>query len=128
MSYRITKTFTFSASHALTHLPPEHQCHRLHGHNYAVTMILQREDTGPDGFVRDFGDLDIVKQYIDRNLDHRHLNDVLGEGLLEHGRATTSEFIAWYFYQRFKSALRELVGVRVSETDKTSAEYWGVVP
>ena len=126
MSYRIGKTFAFSASHALTHLPPEHPCHRLHGHNYTVTMILQQSGVNADGFVCDFNDLDPVRRYVDSVLDHHHLNDVLGEGLGEPGRATTSEYLAWYFYQRFKSALRELVAVRVCETDKTFAEYWGV--
>ena len=38
--YRITKEFHFSASHQLSHLPDDHQCARLHGHNYIVVVEL----------------------------------------------------------------------------------------
>ena len=38
--FRITKEFHFSASHQLTALPAEHQCARLHGHNYIVVVEL----------------------------------------------------------------------------------------
>lgn len=38
--FRIRKEFHFSASHQLTHLPPDHQCARLHGHNYIVVVEL----------------------------------------------------------------------------------------
>lgn len=34
--FRITKEYHFSASHRLAHLPDDHQCARLHGHNYVV--------------------------------------------------------------------------------------------
>ncbi|MGO8249243.1 6-carboxytetrahydropterin synthase, partial [Rhizobium johnstonii] len=32
--YRITKEFHLSSSHQLDHLPADHQCARLHCHNY----------------------------------------------------------------------------------------------
>lgn len=38
--FRITKEFHFSASHQLTGLPEDHQCARLHGHNYIVEVEL----------------------------------------------------------------------------------------
>ncbi|HUM68046.1 MAG TPA: 6-carboxytetrahydropterin synthase, partial [Chloroflexota bacterium] len=38
--YTISKQFHFSASHQLNGLPLEHQCARLHGHNYEVELIL----------------------------------------------------------------------------------------
>jgi 6-pyruvoyltetrahydropterin/6-carboxytetrahydropterin synthase len=53
MTFRITKEFHFSASHQLVSLPPDHQCARLHGHNYVVEVELTADD---------------------------HLNDVLGHG------------------------------------------------
>lgn len=129
--YRIGKTFEFSAAHALHHLPDGHPCKRLHGHNYKVTLILEREETNEEtGFVLDFGELDAVKQYIDERLDHRYLNDVLG-GVncddWQRGLYTTSESIARAFFQRFCLLYTDLVGVRVSETDKTFAEFWGRV-
>lgn len=38
--FRITKEFHFSASHQLCRLPVDHQCARLHGHNYIVVVEL----------------------------------------------------------------------------------------
>ena len=45
--FRIRKEFHFSASHQLTHLPDDHQCARLHGHNYIVVIELAAEIVQP---------------------------------------------------------------------------------
>lgn len=115
--FTISKQFAFSASHQLTHLPPDHQCARLHGHNYRIEVEL-RGYVGRDGFVRDYGDLAPFKQYLDTTLDHRHLNDVLGNSKL-----TTAESLAMYLYAWCVARWPEVSAVRVSETDKTWAEY-----
>jgi 6-pyruvoyltetrahydropterin/6-carboxytetrahydropterin synthase len=115
--YRITKEFHFSASHQLTHLPADHQCARLHGHNYIVVVELAAAELDDDGFVRDYHELKPLKQYIDDEFDHRHLNDVLGH------EKVTSEFLAKHFYDWCKARLPETSAVRVSETPKTWAEY-----
>ena len=54
MMFRITKEFHFSASHQLKGLPAEHQCARLHGHNYVVEVELSAETLNEHGFVRDY--------------------------------------------------------------------------
>ena len=115
--YRITKEFHFSASHQLTHLPADHQCARLHGHNYIVVVELASGELDDDGFVRDYHELKPLKEYIDNEFDHRHLNDVLGY------EKVTSEFLAKHFYDWCKARLPETSAVRVSETPKTWAEY-----
>ena len=119
--YTITKRFEFSASHQLTHLAaeqPGHQCARLHGHNYVVEVELQAAELNAAGFVRDYGELRPIKQYIDDVLDHRHLNDVFGTS-----EATTAERLARALFTAFRVRVPELVAVRVSETPKTWAEY-----
>lgn len=119
--FTITKRFEFSASHQLTHLAaryPDHQCARLHGHNYVVEVELQADTTNADGFVRDYGLLAPLKTYIDTQLDHRHLNDVLGSS-----EATTAEHLARHLFELFLSRVPELRAVRVSETPKTTAEW-----
>lgn len=119
--YRIAKRFEFSASHQLTHLAaeqPDHQCARLHGHNYVVELELEARTLNGRGFVRDYGELAPVKQYVDGALDHRHLNDVLGAPEL-----TTAENLAHFLFAQFAPLYPELVAVRVSETPKTWAEY-----
>ncbi|WP_454856456.1 6-carboxytetrahydropterin synthase QueD [Rhizobium binxianense] len=115
--YRITKEFHFSASHQLTGLPVDHQCARLHGHNYIVEVELSSRTLNGDGFVRDYHELAPLRHYIDESFDHRHLNDVLGHGQV------TAEHLARHFYDWCKERLPETSAVRVSETPKTWAEY-----
>jgi 6-pyruvoyltetrahydropterin/6-carboxytetrahydropterin synthase len=73
----VAKQFTFDAAHHLDTLPPEHKCHRLHGHTYRVEIAL----TGPvepDGFVIDYADIDRLWLPLHEQLDHRLLNAVPG--------------------------------------------------
>lgn len=114
--FRISKQFSFSASHVLDRLGEDHPCARLHGHNYAVTIHLQSECLNEYGFVVDYRDLKVVKAYIDEHLDHRHLNDVLDVH-------PTAENIARYIYDKFTASLPQMYAVEVSETPKTSAVY-----
>jgi len=114
--YTISKQFAFSASHQLDHLPKDHKCARLHGHNYVVEVMLAAEHLDENGFVVDYGDLDEFKQHIDRFLDHRHLEEVVQF-------KTTAENLARYFYDWCKARWDQTVAIRVSETPKTWAEY-----
>ncbi len=114
--YRITKEFHFSASHQLSHLPADHQCARLHGHNYVVEVELAAQNLNADGFVRDYGELKPLKTYIDDTFDHRHLNDVLNI-------LTTAENLARHIFDWCAERWPETAAVRVSETPKTWAEY-----
>lgn len=119
--FTIAKRFSFSASHVLTAVPDDHKCRRLHGHNYDVEVICGALDLDRRGMVVDYLDFDPVKRFIDRTVDHRHLNDVLdGE--------PTAERLAWWLYEALKAELPgdvagRLVAVRVHETPRTWAEY-----
>ncbi|MCL1937530.1 MAG: 6-carboxytetrahydropterin synthase [Candidatus Azobacteroides sp.] len=114
--YKISKQFSFSASHALPLLGKDHPCARMHGHNYVITMHLHAENLDKYGFVKDYKSLQGVKQFIDETLDHRHLNDIIPD-------PPTSENIARFIYNRFKSEIPELYAVGVSETPQTSCLY-----
>ncbi len=116
--YIIKKEFSFSASHQILGLPEEHPCARLHGHNYRVEVVLRSEELDEVGFVRDYRALSAFKDYLDENLDHRHLNDVLGD------ECVTAERMAKRFYEWCKAQWPEVYAVRVSETPKTWAEYY----
>lgn len=115
--YTIAKEYHFSASHILHGLSGDHPCSRLHGHNYIIEVELQSKTLNDTGFVRDYCELDALKKYIDETIDHRHLNDVLGEN------NTTAECIAKHFYEWCKARWPEVSAVRVKETPKTMAEY-----
>ena len=115
--YKISKEFAFSASHALLGLPENHPCTRLHGHNYVVTIHLKREKLNENGFVVDYNDLKPIKEYIDNNIDHRHLNDIMAP------LNSSAENLAKMLYDIFKPNFPELYAVEVSETPKTTAIY-----
>lgn len=110
----MSKTFTFAASHQLTHLPEGHKCKRLHGHTYSVTVNLAAPELNEDGFVVDFAELDQVGEFIRTNLDHQHLNAVMAF-------MPTCELIARFIAERFPGLPIE--SVRVSESPTTWAEY-----
>lgn len=114
--YKISKQFAFSASHILNGLSDSHPCSRLHGHNYVVTIHLKSENLNDIGFVADYRSLDFIKNYIDNNLDHRHLNDIFDFN-------PSAENIAKYLFDTFIEALPQLYAVEISETPKTTAIY-----
>lgn len=114
--YCIRKEFAFSASHVLEHLPAEHPCSNLHGHNYVVTVELRARELDHIGFVTDYRALEPIKKYIDSTLDHKHLNDVIGFN-------PTAENLAYHLYQWFNGMFPNLYAVEVSETQKTLARY-----
>jgi len=81
-------------------------------------MVELASDTlNQAGFVRDYRELSAFKNYIDDNLDHRHLNDVLGDD------NTTAERLAKHLYEWCSDRWPEVCAVSVSETPKTWAEY-----
>ncbi|MFG2719749.1 6-pyruvoyl tetrahydropterin synthase family protein [Streptomyces sp. NPDC048416] len=116
----ITKEFHFSASHVLDRLPAWHQCARMHGHNYIVVLELSapRDALTEAGFVRDYGELDAFKKWMDDTLDHRHLNEAMGGGV-----SPSAENLAVWIFDLWCERLPELTAVRVSETPKTWATY-----
>lgn len=116
MTYRITKQFYFSASHQLEGLSEDHPCTRIHGHNYIIEIVLQSEQLDQIGFVIDYGQLNVLEQYIANTLDHRHLNDVFSFN-------PTTENIAKYLFDFCIKLWPQTEAIRVSETSRTRTEY-----
>jgi len=114
--WTISKEFKFDASHQLEGMPAEHPCGRLHGHSYTVIIELASPELDSHGFVLDYGELSVIKQYIDEHLDHRHLNDVLHMN-------PTAELIAIHLYEEFILDYPQLKSISVKETEKTIARY-----
>lgn len=121
--FTITKEFRFEASHQLKGLPANHQCSRLHGHSYRVEVVLRSPLLDKHGFVFDYNDLYFFQKYLDRHVEHRHLNEQFdfqpsAENLARH-------FFNWILsYFATKQLNSEILyAVRVKETAKTVAEY-----
>jgi 6-pyruvoyltetrahydropterin/6-carboxytetrahydropterin synthase len=119
--YTITKEFTFDAAHKLMNLPEGHKCSNLHGHTYTVIVELKSTVLDENGFVVDYGDLKPIKEYIDRELDHSYLNEIVEFDILNSN--STAENIARLIYLEFKEQFPQLSAVTVKETPKTSARY-----
>lgn len=115
--YTITKEFHFSASHQLKKLHKDHPCMRNHGHNYTVIMCFKSATLDATDFVIDYRLLAPIKDWIDSVLDHRNLNDVMGD------INTSSENIAKWIFDSWVGTMPMLHSVTIKETDKTAATY-----
>ena len=115
--FNIKKEFQFDAAHQLMGLPPTHPCTRLHGHTYTVIIELESPVLRDPGFISDYRDLAEIKNWLDKEFDHRNLNDVIPLN-------PTAELIAMFIYERWKPDYPELKAVSVKETPKTIATYY----
>jgi 6-pyruvoyltetrahydropterin/6-carboxytetrahydropterin synthase len=116
--FTIGKRFAFEAAHHLPQMPEGHQCRRKHGHSYVIEVELQADQIDPaTGFVRDYGELRPIRDYIDGILDHQDLAELFG------GENTTAERLAVIFYYLWRSFVPELSAVTVRETAKTFSTY-----
>ena len=79
------------------------------GHSYLVRLQAAGELDDELGWVLDFGDMKRLFEPAYRQLDHRHLDTVLG-------RAATPAAIAGWIFDRLRPDLPALVGVDVEPT------------
>ena len=132
MPYKVTRVIDFCYGHRL--LDYEGECRHLHGHNGRVEVDIEAESTDYRGMVVDFSDVkDIVKTWIDDNLDHRmilHCDDPMVSVLSELGEAhytidrnPTAENIAAHIYDMTSSEQLRIAEIRLWETPNSYATY-----
>jgi len=115
--FTIRKEFSFEASHQLLGLPVNHPCSKLHGHSYRIVIELHGQYMDSVGMLYDYRELDKIKLYIDKMLDHKHLNDVIIGN-------PTAEILAMHLYEVCLPIFPNLLNaIEVYETTKTSARY-----
>ena len=115
----IFKEFTFEAAHRLPNVAPGHQCSRLHGHSFQVSVHLTGPVDAENGWVRDFSDVSCAMAPLLGVLDHYYLNEIDG---LEN---PTSEVLARWIWERLCVSLPELSQVVVRETCNSGCVYRG---
>jgi 6-pyruvoyltetrahydropterin/6-carboxytetrahydropterin synthase len=118
-SVHMFKEFTFEAAHRLPNLPPDHKCHRLHGHSFRVRLTLEGPLDPETGWILDFADVKRAFRPFWTQLDHHYLNEV--EGL----ENPTSEKLAVWIWERLKPLLPQLCEVTLHETCSAGASYRG---
>ncbi|WP_217428260.1 6-pyruvoyl trahydropterin synthase family protein [Microlunatus speluncae] len=120
-TFTIGKTFNFEAGHRLPSLPPDHKCSRQHGHGYQVEVILTASALADPGFVTDFGDLAPFKEFLNSELDHRNLHEVLP---VEPTSENLAQFLAGWFLQHVEPLIPgHLIAVQVRETAHSWARF-----
>lgn len=111
--------FRYEAAHRLPLVRPGHQCGRMHGHSYHLTVVT----SGPvadDGFVADFADIKDIVGALVKQLDHHTLNDIAG---LDN---PTVEIQLVWLWERLAHALpARLIELRLRETANNTATYRG---
>ena len=120
--YKITKEFSFCASHVLNNLPAGHPCSRLHGHNYVVVIELESIELDKTGMVIDYRKFHLFKDFIDEHLDHQHLNDMAKFNPTADFNPT-AENLAKYLFNIFKKTYPQLAAVIVKEDLTRSVRY-----
>ncbi len=114
--FECTKTFDIAASHILS-LPYESKCNQMHGHNYRISITCQATDeyvANNNGMVVDFS---ILKEVVHKQLDHRHLNDVIPYH-------PTAENLARWIWEQLDAKGIKVEKVEVFETDGNRAIFY----
>ncbi len=120
-AFTIGKRFTFEAGHRLPGLPAEHKCSRQHGHSYEVEVVLTAPALEEPGFVTDFGALSPFKAFLDAELDHRNLHEILP---FEPTSERLAQFLAgWFMHNLQPKVPGRLLAVTVRETGSSWARF-----
>jgi 6-pyruvoyltetrahydropterin/6-carboxytetrahydropterin synthase len=132
IQYQIVKVIHFCYGHRL--LNYEGKCRNLHGHNGKVEIELESDELDPRGMVADFGDVNrIVKEWIDRELDHKMIlckDDPVLEMMGQYEQPVfllnvnpTAENLAHLIFDFVKSQGFPVSKVRLWETPSSFAAY-----
>lgn len=120
MRVELTRTYRFEAAHRLPMVPPDHKCHRMHGHSFVIEVTVAGPVDPHTGWLVDFGEITkVVEPILKAELDHRTLNDVPG---LEN---PTSEHLCGWLWRRFAPLLPGLSAITVRETCTARCTYRG---
>lgn len=117
MKFELKTQFRLESARFLPHLPKDHPCSRVHGHSFLIIFKFIGEKLEPQGWVKDYHEIDLLARKNLSVLDHKLLNEVPG---LEN---PTSENLSAWIYEKMKVAIPELVQVTVCETPTTECSY-----
>lgn len=115
---KIACEFRYEAAHWLPNVPEGHQCGRMHGHSYHLTVNVSGP-VGDDGFVVDFAHIKNVVEPLVKRLDHHTLNEI--DGL----KNPTVELQLVWFWNKLAAIIPGLYELTLRETANNSATYRG---
>ena len=132
MPHRVTRSIDFCYGHRL--LNHNGQCRYLHGHNGRLEVDIEAKALDDMGMVVDFGRVrDLVKGWIDSNLDHRMILcrqdpvvpvlQGLNEPLYLVDENPTAENLARLIYDQARQLGLDVAEIRLWETPSSYATY-----
>ena len=120
--YKLKVTSFFSSAHSLRGY--KGKCESLHGHNWKVEIVVQKDTLSREGLVIDFKELKALLKKVLVKLDHKNLNTL--SFFKKHN--PSSENIAYFIYKELKSQIAKrgckLKEVIVSETEDSCASFF----
>ena len=130
--HRVTKTIDFCYGHRL--LDYAGKCRNLHGHNGLLEVDVESNELDDLGLVMDFNEIrDVVKGWVDDNLDHRMLlcrRDPVAPVLTEMGEPLylmddnpSAENISKLIYLEVRKQGLKVSEVRLWETPTSYAAF-----
>lgn len=141
MSLTCTKAYRDIPFAHRQHLHDGH-CAWIHGHNWSFIFTFACERLDENGFVVDFGKLEFLREWIDRNFDHACVfneSDPMREALLKSAPEAwkalvvencSSEGLACHLHACLDPLVRErtagrvrIVAVEVREDTRNGARY-----
>jgi len=130
---KVARTFKFCASHRLT----KHKglCRNIHGHTYAVDLVIEDKINSHTGMVMDFAEMRILEEEVKHYFDHAILLNKYDEELVKFCEEQdyrivylkddpTAELIAGSILETARMIFPEVnsIFIRVHESEKTWAE------
>ena len=130
---RISRREAFNAAHQLwdpARSDDENRrlfgkCVNLHGHNYAVEVVVRGDVDPATGYLIDLKRLsDLIGREVIADVDHRNLNEDVD---FLRGIIPTAENLARAFWQQLAPAIDQgsLYEIALQETEKNSVVYRG---
>jgi len=114
----ICRRYSISCAHSLPKTPPEHKCHRLHGHTYEIYLYVKADILiEPMDWVMDFSEIDDRFKRLRKLLDHSELNDIIAN--------PTCENLALYIWRNLKPELSDLYKITIREGRDSWVTYEG---
>ncbi|MBN2517718.1 MAG: 6-carboxytetrahydropterin synthase QueD [Candidatus Altiarchaeota archaeon] len=101
---KLGRKFHFDAAHYILDAG-EKQCEELHGHTYALEVVVEG-NVGKNGMVMDFADLKKIVNEAISKLDHKNLNHLF--------KNPTAENIAQWIFDQLKPKI-DVVSVKLWE-------------
>ena len=120
--YEIKIVTTFSAAHSLRNYPGN--CKNIHGHNWKIEVVMQREHLDDLGMSIDFRMLKQETEGLLNTLDHTFLNDHSPFNTIN----PTAENMARWLYEalskRVNGPRAKVSRLSVWENENSSASYF----